>query len=184
MLAAAKPTLVFTPGTWHNSGAFDIVRSRLCAKGYSTTAIDLPSVGAEPPIVSLDTDAATLRSTLQTLADKGEEIVLVVHSYGGIANGKKGGVIMFMYLTAFVAPRGTSLLDMLGGEYPSWFNISGEYVYAMAPETIFYADVDPKLQAEAISELSWESKRVFSDPATYEPWNDNIDTAYVFCQQD
>ncbi|OLN88353.1 hypothetical protein CCHL11_00534 [Colletotrichum chlorophyti] len=197
--AATLPTVVFTPGAWHGPQSFDLVRAGLTLKGYESKAITLPSVGAEPATVGLEADAAVLRSTLETLADAGKEIVLVVHSYGGMvggnaveglgyqqraANNKKGGVITLVYLSAFAAPNGTSLLDMLSGEYLPWMRVEGDKVFADTPEKIFYADVNPILRAKAIAELSWQSNRVFSDPATYEPWNDGINVMYFHCEQD
>ncbi|GJC95751.1 FAD binding domain-containing protein [Colletotrichum higginsianum] len=197
--AATLPTVVFTPGAWHGPQSFDLVRAGLTLKGYESEAITLPSVGAEPATVGLEEDAAVLRSTIETLADAGKEVVVVVHSYGGMvganaveglgylqraANGQAGGIIMLVYLSAFAAPNATSLLDMLSGEYLPWMRADGDKVYADTPETIFYADVDPILRAKAIAELSWQSARVFSDPATYEPWNDGIEVMYFHCEQD
>ncbi|KAJ0159558.1 hypothetical protein CTA2_9479, partial [Colletotrichum tanaceti] len=133
--AATLPTVVFTPGAWHGPQSFDLVRAGLALKGYESKAITLPSVGAEPATIGLEEDAAVLRSTIETLADAGKEVVVVVHSYGGMvgsnaveglgylqraANGQAGGVIMLMYLSAFAAPNATSLLDMLSGEYLPW----------------------------------------------------------------
>lgn len=132
---AELPTIVFTPGAWHGPQSFDLVRAGLTLKGYESEAITLPSVGAEPATVSLDEDAAVLRSTLTTLADAGKQIVLVVHSYGGMVganavsglgyqqranNSETGGVIMMVYLAAFAAPTSTSLVDMLSGEFLPW----------------------------------------------------------------
>nr|XP_036578221.1 uncharacterized protein CTRU02_11722 [Colletotrichum truncatum]KAF6785422.1 hypothetical protein CTRU02_11722 [Colletotrichum truncatum] len=197
--AAELPTVVFTPGAWHGPQSFDLVRAGLTLKGYASEAVTLPSVGAEPATVGLEEDAAALRATLETLADAGKQIVLVVHSYGGLvgsnavkdlgwqqraAANETGGIIMMVYLSAFAAPSGTSLVDMLSGEFLPWMRIDGEKVYADTPETIFYADVDPILKAKAIAELSWESKRVFSDPATYEPWNQGIEVMYFHCEAD
>lgn len=34
--------------------------------------------------------------------------------------GKAGGVIMLVYMAAFVVPKGKSLKDMLGGEFLPW----------------------------------------------------------------
>ncbi|GKT46684.1 uncharacterized protein ColSpa_06865 [Colletotrichum spaethianum] len=197
--AATLPTIVFTPGAWHGPWAFDLVRAGLTLKGYESEAITLPSVGADPATVGLEEDAAVLRSTLETLADAGKEIVLVVHSYGGMvgsnaieglgyqqraANNETGGVIMLMYLTAFAAPNGTSLLDMLSGEYLPWMRADGDKVYADDPEDIFYADVNPVLQAEAIARLSWQSARVFADPSTYAPWTEGIEVMFFHTEQD
>nr|XP_036579911.1 uncharacterized protein CTRU02_09962 [Colletotrichum truncatum]KAF6787667.1 hypothetical protein CTRU02_09962 [Colletotrichum truncatum] len=135
---AELPTIVFTPGAWHGPQAFDIVRAGLMIKGYDSEAVTLPSVGAEPPTVGVEDDAAAVRSTLQALANEGKQIVLVAHSYGGLAssnaipglgwqqraaNNQTGGVIMMVYLCAFALPDATSLLDLLGGEFPPYMRV-------------------------------------------------------------
>ena len=141
MSPSTKPVFVFAPGAWHTPDCYEIVREQLHSNGWETEAVAYPSVGAEPPNKGLADDAAVLRATMTTLADAGREIVLVVHSYGGLvgqnaveglgykqraAAGKKGGVIMFVYLTAFVAPKGATIKAMLGGNFLPWmkFDVS------------------------------------------------------------
>ena len=131
----SEPTIVFAPGAWHTPDCFDIVRERLHQRGWETEAVTYPSVGAEPPNKGLADDAAALRATLEKTADAGKDIVLVVHSYGGLvgqnavegldrkqrhAAGKKGGVINFVYMAAFVAPKGATIKEMLGGQFLPW----------------------------------------------------------------
>lgn len=133
--ADVLPTILFTPGAWHGTWAFDTVRSELEALGYPTDAVALPSVGSSNSSVGIADDAAALASELATLTDAGKNVVMVVHSYGGMvgsaavegygysdrtAAGLDGGVIMLVYLTAFAAPKDTSLLDALGGELLWW----------------------------------------------------------------
>lgn len=129
------PTVVFTPGAWHGTWAFDTVRSQLEALGYPTEAVALPSVGNTNASVGVAEDAAALAAELATLTDAGKNVVMVCHSYGGVvasvaaegfgykdrvAAGETSGVIMLVYMTAFAAPAQTSLLDALGGEYLWW----------------------------------------------------------------
>lgn len=135
MVSSTLPTIVFGPGAWHQPSFFDIVRAELTSHGYESEAVAYPSVGAEPPNKGLRDDAAALRSALERLADQGKEIVLAVHSYGGLVGqnaveglgykqrakaGKAGGVIMFVYITAFVNKKGLSLLDQLGNKWLPW----------------------------------------------------------------
>lgn len=129
------PTIVFTPGAWHGTWAFDTVRDSLEVLGYPTEAVALPSVGNTNASVGVAEDAAALAAELATLTDAGKDVVIVCHSYGGVvastavegygyadrsAAGLDGGVIMLVYMTAFAAPAQTSLLDALGGEYLWW----------------------------------------------------------------
>lgn len=137
-MSDVKPTIVFAPGAWHTADCFDTVRSALHARDWPTEAIDYPSVGAEPPSKGVADDVAVLRTTLERLAEAGKKIVLVMHSYGGLVGanaveglgfkqrsqeGKEGGVIILVYLSAFVIPLGKSALDLLGGNYLPWMRV-------------------------------------------------------------
>ncbi|KAL2068897.1 hypothetical protein VTL71DRAFT_15235 [Oculimacula yallundae] len=203
-LPSTLPTVVFTPGAWHGTWAFDTVRSQLGALGYPTEAVALPSVGSNDLNVGLAEDAAALRTELTTLADEGKDIIMVVHSYGGMvatnaveglsyadrrAAGKRGGVTMLIYMTAFAVPLGTSLLNGLGGQYLPWM-ILGEnqqdgFVTPATPEEVFYADVtDSALVAKAVAGLEHEPARIFSDKTTYEPWNSGVNVGFFFTELD
>lgn len=137
-MAAEQPVYVLAPGAWHGPECFDLVREKLKAKGYETRAVTYPSVGAEPPNKGLADDAAALRAEIQTLADQGRQVIVVVHSYGGLvgaeatqglgfkqrkAEGKAGGVALLVYLSAFVTPKGASILGMLGGNPLEWMDV-------------------------------------------------------------
>ncbi|KKA18248.1 hypothetical protein T310_7809 [Rasamsonia emersonii CBS 393.64] len=124
-----KPIFLFVPGAWHQPEAFDGIRALMAKRGLQTAVVALPSVGAEPPTKGLHDDIDHVRATITHLADDGRQVVVVAHSYGGMArsdSGQKGGVIMLVYMTAFVAPKGSTLLDMLGGEWLPWmkFDVS------------------------------------------------------------
>jgi len=139
MASTTKPTIVFAPGAWHTPDCFDLVRDALKTRGWETEAVDYPSVGAEPPTKGLADDAGAIRGVLETLANEGKQIVLVVHSYGGLTganavqglgwnqrakDGKTGGVILYVYLSAFVTPLGKSIKEMLGGQFLPWMKFT------------------------------------------------------------
>ena len=134
----SKPTIVFIPGAWHSPDSFQLARDALQARGWETEAVAFPTVGAEPPTKGVPDDAAAVRKVLETLAEQGKQIVLVVHSYGGVVGaqavrglgykqrqkeGKTGGIITYLYLSAFVVPTGQSLLKMLGGNWLPWMRV-------------------------------------------------------------
>ncbi|EUC40445.1 hypothetical protein COCMIDRAFT_108796 [Bipolaris oryzae ATCC 44560] len=194
----STPTIVFVPGAWHTPGCFDVTREQLHQRGWETEAVAHPSVGAEPPKKGLADDAVALRSTLEGLADDGKDIVLVVHSYGGLvgqnaleglgynqrqAVGKKGGVIILVYLAAFVASKGATVQAMLGGQFLPWIQFDGDYCYATTPEIVFYHDVDDGPRRSAIERLKRQSARIFTDEVTYEPWHEIL-SMYFFCEND
>lgn len=134
----SKPTIVFIPGAWHSPDSFQLARDALQARGWETEAVAFPTVGAEPPTKGVPDDAAAVRKVLEALAEQGKQIVLVVHSYGGVVGaqavrglgykqrqkeGKVGGIITYLYLSAFVVPVGQSLLKMLGGNWLPWMRV-------------------------------------------------------------
>ncbi|KAM0197813.1 hypothetical protein ACHAPA_003203 [Fusarium lateritium] len=195
---STNPTIVFAPGAWHTADCYDIVRNELQAKGWSTEAVDYPSVGAEPPSKGLADDVVAVRTVVERLVNEGKNVMIVVHSYGGLVGalaveglghkqrakeGKTGGVIQLVYLSAFVMPKDQSILGVLGGQYLPWMRVEGDYVYADTPEKIFYHDLKAEAQSKAIAGLKHQSRRVYVDAVTYEPWHD-VPCFFIYCDDD
>lgn len=128
-----KPTIVLVHGAWHTIDCWSLVTTQLKEYGYSFQAIQLPSAGGDLATTAED-DAAHIRKTTYELSAAGKDVILVLHSYGGIpgtqsANGllkkdrevekKSGGIISIVYVTAFLLPLGASLGSFLG-DMPPW----------------------------------------------------------------
>lgn len=137
-MTSAKPTILFIPGAWHLPVVFDDTRTALAARGFPSAAVALPAIGAEPPTKGLVDDTIAVHDEIERLSEEGKQVVVVAHSYGGMVGagavkglgyaerqkvGKNGGVIMLVYMAAFVAKSGTSLLDMLGGKWLPWMKL-------------------------------------------------------------
>lgn len=139
---SANPVFVFVPGAWHTADSFDVVRDLMHNRGLATEAISTPSVGAFPPDKGLHADIEHTHAVLKEMVEAGCQIVLVNHSYGGMVGagavkglgyterrkaGLPGGVIMVVWMAAFVTPKGKTLMDMLGGKHAPWMviNVSG-----------------------------------------------------------
>lgn len=133
------PIYVFGPGAWHTPDT-DSIRALLSKPGHDSEAILLPSVSvAEPTKSGLHADIADTNSVLRALADQGRQVVVVMHSEGGMVGagavdglgyaqrskvGQSGGVIMVVWLAAFVTPKGKSVIDMLEGNWLPWMLLS------------------------------------------------------------
>ncbi|KAJ6038728.1 alpha/beta-hydrolase [Penicillium canescens] len=196
------PIYVFVPGAWHTPDTFDGIRAILITRGYDSEAVALPSVGAAEPTKSgLHADIAHTNGVLRALAEHGRQIIVVAHSYGGIVGagaveglgyaqrskaGQPSGVIMVVWLAAFVTPKGKSVIDMLGGNWLPWMLLSDPddgYCRSSQQETVFYHDITPEAQATAIPKLKPHAKPSFLEPATFEPWHE-MPSMYLFCDKD
>ncbi|KAI0401720.1 Alpha/beta hydrolase fold-1 [Xylaria palmicola] len=198
--AKTAPTIFFIPGAWHSPWVFDHVRDLLSARGFETEASSLATVGAADPRVGVFDDAAGMRSALASLADEGKEVVVVAHSYGGFvashavdglgakqraSTGLRGGILMILYLAAFVIPPGTDLLTMQGGSYPWWWDVSEDgFMMPKQPLDVFYADVEASLAEKAVASLRPIPLQVAKDVSAYDSLNGNHDVGYVFAEQD
>lgn len=120
-----KPTIVLVHGAWADASSWSGEVARLQRAGYPVRAVP-------DPLRGLNTDAATVRDFLATVAGP---IVLVGHSYGGavITNAAAGNpqVKALVYVDAFVPDVGEAATSLTG---------SGS-VLAADPATVF--DVVP-----------------------------------------
>ncbi|KAI1337375.1 Alpha/beta hydrolase fold-1 [Xylariaceae sp. FL0016] len=194
-----SPVFVSVHGAWHSPACWDDVRAKLEKKEWKTEAIAHPSTGARSADVGLEDDAAAIRRVLNTLCDEGKKIVLVVHSFGGCpganasrafgflqraASGRSGGIVMFAYLCAFVIPKRSSLVGVIGGKLAPFVRLhDNDFVTPDTPEDIFYNDVQLNVQHKFVQALRPEPRRVFYDLVDYEPWND-MPCAYLFTTKD
>ena len=113
------PTLVFVHGGWHNPACFSNVTASLATYGYRCHVPELPSTGALASTKTGEDDSITIRKVVQECADKGEDIITIAHSNGGLSacgaleglskadrgtEGKDGGVVCIAMIAAFIPP--------------------------------------------------------------------------------
>lgn len=125
-----KPHIVLIPGAWHSADAYDTLLPYLQDHGYQVTALTLPSVGTEPPITTLEPEVTHIRNNVSSIADRGEDVVVVMHSYGGLAGTASlkglskaerqaanlpGGVTALVYLAAWMLEEGQTIRGSGGG---------------------------------------------------------------------
>lgn len=136
-MGSSKPTFVLVPGAWHSPSHFSHLIARLHEAGYPTVSLNLPSIDSEEPKkIEAATDVAFVREEmLLPLLEDEKDVVLVMHSYGGLpggaaakglsksereSQGLPGGVIGLVFLAAFLAREGDSLVSALGGRLDPW----------------------------------------------------------------
>ncbi|KAJ9617091.1 hypothetical protein H2200_000812 [Cladophialophora chaetospira] len=195
---SSKPVIVFVPGAWHSPDGFHLVVPELQAAGYETRGVTLASVGASTPLKDFQPDVKAIQDVLKPLVDEGKDIVLVVHSYGGVIGneavqgfakserekeGKKGGVSHIYFCCAFALPEGVSLMDALNGkDLPWWqFNDARDSVTPATPIETFYNDV--KEPEKYVKMLQPHSYGTFHSKATHPAWK-HVPSTYLVCEKD
>ncbi|KAJ9294966.1 hypothetical protein DTO271G3_6528 [Paecilomyces variotii] len=191
-----KPVPVFIPGAWHTPEYFTGVINKLKALGYETHALLLPSVGGEGIVTATD-DADFIRKTTASLVEEGKDVLMVMHSYGGIPGtestkgllkkereleGKKGGIVGLVYMTAFLLPEGQSLGSFLGG-YDNWIVFNGNKMTLDRAPEIMYNDLPVEIGEAYAKKALHHSAASFDTPLTY-PAYKYLPTTYLLCKQD
>ncbi|OAG42622.1 hypothetical protein AYO21_03207 [Fonsecaea monophora] len=196
---SSKPVIVFVPGAWHVPETFYLVVGELEAAGYETRGVKLASVGSPEPLKDFQPDVEAIQQVLRPIIeDEGKEVLLVVHSYGGVVGneavkgldkasrekeGKKGGVSHIYFCCAFALPEGVSLMDALNQTPLPWFRIndSEDIVNPATPIDTFYNDVDGPEKYVAM--LKPHSYRTFFSKVTQPGWK-FVPSTYLLCERD
>ena len=168
--------------------------------GYKLDLIELPSVGPAQHLPDFSADVAEIRSRVEKAVDNGEEVVIVMHSYGGIPTAQavkgldvtsrqeakqSGGVKHLFFLASFLIPEGQSLVGAFGGNPLPWFQISEDNmeVNPATPDAIFYNDLDAATQEKMIQGLKPQSYQVMHSPVAYAGWK-HVPSTYLYCLKD
>jgi len=195
---STKPVIVFTPGAWHSPAGFHMVVDKLEQAGYETKGVTLASVGAPEPLKDFQPDLEAIQAALKPIVDQGKDVLLVVHSYGGVIGGEavqgflksdrekqgqQGGVTHMYFCCAFALPEGASLMAGLNNKPLPWYILNEDetLVNPATPEHIFYNDVaEPQ---KWIDMLKPHSYRTMFSKTTYAGWK-HVPCTYLLCEQD
>jgi pimeloyl-ACP methyl ester carboxylesterase len=127
-------SLVLVPGSYNPVSEYQHIIDAVRKAGYEVVGVDLPTVGPgirqgkDTPAPSMYDDASAIAAVVEKLADKGQYVVIVGHSYAGVPmsqstngldkasraqQGKPGGIVTLAYLAALVPPLGGSAGSLL-----------------------------------------------------------------------
>lgn len=131
----SKPSIVFVQGSFQTPLVYEILIKGLRSSGYSVFSPALPSCtgidAPDFPTRTLADDALSVRRELTRLVEhESKKVVVLMHSYGGLvgseavsedlsyfqrrSQGLPGGVVHLYYYTAFILPKGSSVLGTFG----------------------------------------------------------------------
>ncbi|KAG9043904.1 hypothetical protein FS837_009027 [Tulasnella sp. UAMH 9824] len=205
-MSQKRPTIVLVPGAWHTPNIFSSFIPHLTSAGYKTVSVTLPSVGCSPPVNDLQPDAQAVRNAVSSCIEKGEDVVLFMHSYGAVPacegikglarplstssdEGTKAGITHLVFCCAFVLPVGVAVLDPRGGEPETWFQVSEDatIVNPVTPMDTFYNDLTPEM-AKHLAEtcVRPQSYKAFLTKPQYAAWQDEagLPCTYLFTEKD
>ncbi|KAK4690877.1 hypothetical protein P7C71_g6011, partial [Lecanoromycetidae sp. Uapishka_2] len=187
------PTIIFVPGFWEGSAPFEHVASLLQSQGYATHTAILPSTGSvSPKNPNMLDDVAAIRTKIAESVDKGEEVVLVLHSAGGFlgsnaiegltvevrrAKGLQGGVKKIVFLAGGVAPEGFK-------HQPLPFCVfEGGAMNCVTPEKILFNDLDHEAAQKWAKTLQTQPATGWDGMVTYCGWRE-VPSVYLMCEND
>ncbi len=177
-------------GAWHGAWCWDLVRAELSALGHRGISVDLP---CDDPAVTLEDNRDLL---LDSLADAGDDVVLVAHSFGGPSAALVAAarpVRALVYVAAFIPEPGYSMAATLR-RWPGAFHVrpkadpvthddgSSHWEHDAAIE-IFFHDCAPEIADWAATMLrrqDWTTMRQ-TCPLESEP---DVPTTVVVCRDD
>lgn len=126
-----NPIVLLIPGAWHSPAHYSALIKYLANEGYETVSERNPSCDcADADNTSTASDAEAIRKLILAQINNGHEVVVAMHSYGGCPGaaackglskkerqvaGRPGGVIGLIFICAFIAHEGDSLISKLPG---------------------------------------------------------------------
>ncbi|KAF8205315.1 Alpha/Beta hydrolase protein [Mycena galopus ATCC 62051] len=200
---SVKPTIIIIPGSFSLVAFYDPIIAGLQAHGYNVHGVELETVNGRhrAEAAGMYDDAAKVAALASRLADEGKEIVLVAHSYGGLVaceaskglaqsvrekEGKKGGVVRIVFVTAVVPREGQSLADVMGSETSDYVGFENGHLVITDPAKcapLTFSDLPLDEGVAWASKLSSHSAISFGQKLTYAAYKD-IPVSYLFCEED
>ncbi|KAJ0116753.1 hypothetical protein J7T55_009903 [Diaporthe amygdali] len=209
--STTKPAIIIVHGAWSlPSPSYEPLKQQLEGLGYECYLPHLRTSGAGDDVrgQTWEADVKVILDTAQPLFDRGREVVIVAHSYGGIpggaatagngvaeraAQGKPGGFKQIIYVAAFAIPAaGMDLLATFGGQWPPWADFAPAYSKNHAiklkeeAKQVLFSDVQasPEAQAKYWDGVVTHSQDAFEKPVTFSAADITIPKSYLVCTQD
>jgi pimeloyl-ACP methyl ester carboxylesterase len=185
-------TFALVHGAWHGAWCWERLTPLLQQAGHDVVAMDLPS---EDGTATFDTYADVVCTALE---GRGDDVVLVGHSYGGNTVplvAARRPIRHLIYLCAMVPDTGRSLVDQLGDElemlnpaYQDGLSVPDAQLRQVWADldiarAMFYGDCDEPTIKAALDRLRPQSAfpALQPFPLTEHP---AVHTTYVVCSDD
>ena len=136
-MAQAKPVYVFVGGVSHTPAFFEDLIKEMTAHGYESTAVAFPTCGDNTENVKQWDEVTAIQNVVSSFLDgKNQDVVLVLHSYGGWPgsravkgldqearqkNGKSTGIVEVVFIAAFLLPDNAPMAQY--SYLPPWLTV-------------------------------------------------------------
>ncbi|KAK7707021.1 hypothetical protein SLS64_007229 [Diaporthe eres] len=201
-MPSKQPLIVLVPGAWSPPAAYHKLITLLENAPYNFT-VHSPALasnnGAIPPN-SFEADVEAVRSAIKPLVTAGNDVVLIMHSYGGVVGsssiagltkkdrqdkGLPGGISHLFYISAYMLAKGQSAWDIpvqAAGDTPERrtlveFKDDGTWLPTDAISGLYH-DLEPEDQEEQKAGIRPHFSALLGK-ATYEPWRD-VPSTYIY----
>uniref|UniRef100_A0A8H7MY24 AB hydrolase-1 domain-containing protein n=1 Tax=Bionectria ochroleuca TaxID=29856 RepID=A0A8H7MY24_BIOOC len=204
-MSAKKPTIVVVPGAWSTPAHYRKLVEALQARSFE---VKVPSLatnnGARPPNSSFQDDVAAVRALVEPIVEQGNEVVIVMHSYGGAvgtdateglsrkereANNLPGGVVHLVYLCAYLLAKGQSVWNVIQKsgmeqDVAPHLTIHEDGVWTLNdPGWAMYHDLSPDDQEEQKTLVVPHNSKCIYEGPSYECWR-NSPLTYIRTTED
>ena len=204
-----KPSVVIVHGAWHTPEHYQEVVGHLNRNGFDDVQCPrLPSATETLPLpatANLEHDTIVIKNTIKLLVEAGRDVVVLMHSYGGVAGnnsldgllepqrkarGLTGGVTHLVYTAAFVQHAGSRLVDPFDGNMMPWLDedVENDIIHMQDPRHAFYEHVESDREAQNWLEMTVLCPAsVVKDIQTYAPYEHighGVDVTYLVCNRD
>jgi len=197
--SSPNQAVLLVTGAWHVPEHYQKITSMLERKGVRVLCPCLPTNNnVLPPDKALADDVSLIRDIASSETQKGTQLIVVAHSYGGVvatdalagcvvADGPATpGVKSILYLAAFIPFEGQSLGSIVYGTPPSFLNfLPNGTIEWTDPIAHLYNDV-PSGEAERAKSMrvahsiAAQTTAITCDKAAWR----SFPVSYLFCETD
>ncbi|TVY22022.1 hypothetical protein LARI1_G000089, partial [Lachnellula arida] len=199
----SKPIFLCIPGASHSPRVYEPLKAALLCYGYTVVPLGLPSVGGNPPTYDFTEDVAVIRNMATHLVESGNDVIVVMHSYGGLPGGEalqglgkrereqrglRGGVIRLVFIMSWMAKEGfqPSPRGDVSAFHPYMrpdLHTGTTTINPKEAASVFYNDMPAREAEYWASQLLPQSIGVFWSQTTFAAWR-YIPSTYVLCGRD
>lgn len=140
-MISTKPTLLLVHGAFGTPASWDKLVPFLKQGGYPIKRATYPSANPEKPseaAAKIDIQYVRDRFLLPLIEQEHKDVVVIVHSFGGIVGGGaavglsktdrlaqnlEGGVLGLIYIAGNITHEKQTMFDSVGGQWPPWLKL-------------------------------------------------------------